>query len=557
MSDQSPPAGWYPDPQVPGLLRWWDGRWTEHVQQAATPNPVPDTRSFPPPTIRTPPPPSSWAAPPAPTIPVTAPQPATKHHGLFGAKKSLEEEVEQLRAVVAEMGIPEREQLRTELLQLRTDIPALRAEEAALLASVTPLRAELANLKNAEARLAEIQTTVVELEKKQKALEQYKEVAERAAADIQRLQNEHAELSRLVVETRETAILQEVGIYEYRHPLDNAPAYKARLTGIQAKIKDAVKAGSAVKGSTNWTVNGSSRDGSRMVSEFSKLMLRAYNNEAESIVRMMKPYTLESSIARLEKARETISKLGKTMSIRVTDGYHALRLQELELTSDYLAKVAEEKERDREERERLREEEIARREIEREMERLRKEQAHYANTLAALRASGDENAAAEIEAKAAEIEDALDGLTKRAANVRAGHVYVVSNVGAFGEDMVKIGMTRRLDPMDRIHELGGASVPFQYDLHALIFSDDAVGLETQLHHELRDRRVNWVNLRREFFRAHPDEVQELLDRLGVLVMSYVEEPEALEWRQTQTARKEGAPPPEPHHRERLALPEEE
>jgi hypothetical protein len=329
------------------------------------------------------------------------------------------------------------------------------------------------------------------------------------------------------------------------------------LTGIQAKIKDAVKAGSAVKGATNWTVNGSSRDGSRMVSEFSKLMLRAYNNEAESIVRMMKPYTLESSIARLEKARETISKLGKTMSIRVTDGYHALRLQELELTSDYLAKVAEEKERDREERERLREEEIARREIEREMERLRKEQAHYANTLAALRASGDENAAAEIEAKAAEIEDALDGLTKRAANVRAGHVYVVSNVGAFGEDMVKIGMTRRLDPMDRIHELGGASVPFQYDLHALIFSDDAVGLETQLHHELRDRRVNWVNLRREFFRAHPDEVRELLDRLGVLVMSYVEEPEALEWRQTQTARKEGAPPPEPHHRERLALPEEE
>jgi seryl-tRNA synthetase len=453
------------------------------------------------------------------------------------------------------MGIPERDQLRAEVIQLRSDIPAMRSEQAALLSAVTPLRAELANLQGAEARLQAIRAEVSELESKRSALEQFKDVAERAAADIQRLQAEYAELSRLVIETRETAILQEVGIYEYRHPLDDAPAYKARLSGIQAKVKDAVKAGSAVRGSTNWTVNGSTRDGARMVREFSKLMLRAYNNEAESIVRTLKPYTLESSIARLDKARDTITKLGGTMNIRVTDSYHELRRQELELTSDYLAKVAEQKERDREERERLREEEIARREIERELDRLRKEQTHYANTLASLRASGDAEGAAAIEAKAAEIEDALDGLTKRAANVRAGHVYVVSNVGAFGEEMVKIGMTRRLDPMDRIHELGDASVPFRYDLHALIFSDDAVGLETQLHHELRDRRVNWVNLRREFFRARPNEVRELLDRLGVLLISYVEEPEALEWRQTQTALREGVAPPEPHHRGRAALPD--
>jgi hypothetical protein len=283
-----------------------------------------------------------------------------------------------------------------------------------------------------------------------------------------------------------------------------------------------------------------------MVREFSKLMLRAYNNEAESAVHTMKPYTLESSIARLTRARETISKLGGTMNIRVTDSYHRLRVQELELTSDYLAKVAEQKERDREERERLREEEVARREIEREQERLRKERLQYANTLAALRAKGDESAASEVEAKVAEIDDAMDGLTRRAANVRAGHVYVISNVGAFGPDMVKIGMTRRLDPMDRVRELGDASVPFRYDLHALVFSDNAVGLETKLHHELRERRVNWVNLRREFFRAQPGEVRELLERLGVMLVTYVEEPEALEWRQTETARRDGTAPPERH-----------
>jgi hypothetical protein len=554
VSNRTTPPGWFPDPQVAGPLRWWDGNgWTGHVQQTA-PSPVaaPTTSSPPtafpvqPPASQPPPAPTFSAQPTAPPAQPVAPQTPSKHRGVFGAKRGLEEEVEQLRAVVAEMGIPERDELRAELLQLRSEIPALRSEQGSLLSVVTPLGAEVASLRAEEFRLRGIGAAVRDLELKRGALEQYRTAAETAAADIQKLQAEQAELSRLVIETREIAILQEVGIYEYRHPLDDAPAYKARLAGLQAKIKDAVKAGSAVKGSTSWTVNGSARDGTRMVREFSKLMLRAYNNEAESIVHTMKPYTLESSIARLDKARETISKLGATMSIRVTDTYHHLRVQELELTADYQAKVAEQKERDREERERLREEEIARREIERELERLRKEQMHYANTLAALRANGDEEAAAKVEAKAAEIEDALDGLTRRAANVRAGHVYVVSNVGAFGEDMVKIGMTRRLDPMDRVRELGDASVPFRYDLHALIFSDDAVGLETKLHHELRDRRVNWVNLRREFFRAHPSEVRELLDQIGVTLISYVEEPEALEWRQTQTARRDGGAPPEPH-----------
>jgi hypothetical protein len=275
-----------------------------------------------------------------------------------------------------------------------------------------------------------------------------------------------------------------------------------------------------------------------MVKEFSKLMLRAYNNEADNAVRSMKPYALDSSVARLDKVRETIGKLGATMNIRVTDSYHKLRVMELELTADYLSKVAEQKERDREERARLKEEEIARREFEREQDRLRKEQAHYESTLATVRAQGDEAAIAEMEAKVNEIGDALDGLSRRSANIRAGHVYVISNVGAFGPEMVKIGMTRRLDPMDRVKELGDASVPFHYDVHALIFSDDAVGLETSLHHALEDYRVNYVNMRREFFRVHPQTVKEMLDGFGATVVEYVDEPEALEWHQSENARRE-------------------
>ena len=92
--------------------------------------------------------------------------------------------------------------------------------------------------------------------------------------------------------------------------------------------------------------------------------------------------------------------------------------------------------------------------------------------------------------------------------------------------------------MDRVKELGDASVPFHYDVHALIFSDDAVGLETSLHHALADSRVNYVNMRREFFRVHPRTVREMLDGFGATVVEYVDQPEALEWNQSENHRRE-------------------
>ena len=161
-----------------------------------------------------------------------------------------------------------------------------------------------------------------------------------------------------IVETEETALLQEVGIYEYNHPLKDAVAYQAQLKTNQDAIKALARSGGAVRGATNWTVNNSAQQGQKMIREFSKLMLRAYNAEADNAVRTLKPYSLGSAISRLQKARETIAKLGQTMQIAITEEYHRLRRNELELTADYLAKKDEEKERLREERERQREEEM-------------------------------------------------------------------------------------------------------------------------------------------------------------------------------------------------------
>jgi Meiotically up-regulated gene 113 len=227
-------------------------------------------------------------------------------------------------------------------------------------------------------------------------------------------------------------------------------------------------------------------------------------------------------------------KLGRTMDIRISDIYHALRVRELELTADYLEKVAEEKEREREEKARLREERKAQQEMERERARLDKERQHYENVLAALEAKGDAEAAERLREDLERVRRAIEDVDYRAANIRAGYVYVISNLGSFGDRMVKIGMTRRLDPIDRVRELSDASVPFKFDVHALFFSKDAVGIETELHQRLADCRVNRVNLRREFFYATPEEVKaQLLEVVPGDLLQYEETSEALEYHQSR------------------------
>lgn len=349
---------------------------------------------------------------------------------------------------------------------------------------------------------------------------------------LENVQQQVKEARRSIVETDEIALLQETGVYRYRHPLTDAIAYQKRLAEIESQTKAMVKKdGGAVLATTNWSVNGSAAEGRSMVRDFSKLMLRAFNAEADNLVRSMKPYKLDSALDRLKKVAETIERLGKTMHIRISPTYYQLRIRELEVTADFLQKQAEEKEAERAEKERMREERKARQEIEDERERLAKEQQHYSNALDALINKGDEEGATRIREQLSDVTQALESVDQRAANIRAGYVYVISNVGSFGEQMVKVGMTRRLDPLDRIRELSDASVPFNFDVHALFFSSDAVGIETEMHTRLANARVNTINRRREFFRATPLEVKDHLAELAGELLEFQETPEALEYRQ--------------------------
>lgn len=137
-----------------------------------------------------------------------------------------------------------------------------------------------------------------------------------------------------------------------------------------------------------------------------------------------------------------------------------------------------------------------------------------------------------MESKLTEVNEAIAQNDFRAANIRAGYVYVISNKGAFGGNVVKIGLTRRLDPVDRINELGDASVPFRFDVHALYFSEDAVTLENDLHDLFSNQRLNWANDRKEFFFASPVEVRAaLVQRVGNL-LEFVEHGESAEYHQS-------------------------
>jgi hypothetical protein len=403
--------------------------------------------------------------------------------GLFGGKKRLEKEVEELRVLVGQLG----------------GMDALR------------IAAETDRLRN--------------------ELDQVRSAVQSAGSDLSSTQSELAAARQSVIKTNEIATLQEVGLYEYSHPLEDAVAYKVRLAELKDQYKALARGDDAVTATTTWQVNNSARAGAKMVREISKLMLRAYNAEADNCVRTVRPHRRAASVERLSKARETIARLGLSMSIRISEDYHALRVDEVLLTADYLSKVEEEKERIRAQRELQREEEAARREFEREKARLMKERSHYETALARVRASGDVTAIEQLEAQIAEIESSITGVEEREANIRAGYVYIISNIGSFGQNMIKIGMTRRLDPLDRVRELGDASVPFKFDVHAVIFSEDALGLEAALHAAFAEHRVNKVNLRREYFYATPAAVRDELARIaGQHLLEYHDLQEALEWR---------------------------
>lgn len=335
-----------------------------------------------------------------------------------------------------------------------------------------------------------------------------------------------------LIEVEDIDILQGVGIYKFDSILGNTTAYKTKIKNIEEQIKeDNKQIDKAILTNVPLVHKGKVSDSQKILRDMAKLVLRAYNAEVEDALRTLKPYKVEASIDRLDKVKATIEKLGINLGVTIKPSYHNLRIKEIKLNGDYLAKLADEKEEEKAERERLKEEEQVQKEIAIAKEKLEKESNHYENLLKQAQESGNQEAMATATAKLEEVKDSIESVEARAANIRLGYVYVISNIGSFGEGVVKIGLTRRLEYQDRIKELSGASVPFEFDIHAIVFSNDAVALETKLHHEFDKQRVNKVNNRKEFFRTPASTVKDAIEKLtGETLLVYNEIPLASDWR---------------------------
>jgi tetratricopeptide (TPR) repeat protein len=325
-------------------------------------------------------------------------------------------------------------------------------------------------------------------------------------------------------EMEDRIALQEAGIYRYHHPLENSEQYREQLATNRKTVLAIIKKGKAISSVSTFTFENSASKGNRLIRELSSLALNAFNQEFENSLRVMKAGTHLLAKKRVLAAADKVERFGKMLDLSISPEFLALRIQELELTADYLAKQAEEKLLEREQREILREEQKARRELEAERERLEKEREHYRSALQAIDSSNTGENSGELERRLQEIEQALERNDYRINNVRAGYVYVISNEGSFGPGVLKIGMTRRLIPMDRINELGDASVPFRFSVHALFFSDDAVRLEASLHKRFENNRVNRVNSRKEFFFVSPSEVRLALQEAEGALLEFDESP---------------------------------
>lgn len=424
---------------------------------------------------------------------------------------------------------------------------------------ITDIEAELAR-RRAEAS-AEQQRVTIELAN-QRASQQQEMVAlwhasqhelAQASQQLSALRAEGMALEQRVVALRhevahldDQAMFAEHGLFRPLFEVETSESYRRQIERIREQQKQLVKDGLAAICRTTWTVEGNAAKGRKMVADQLKLALRAFNGECDAVVAKVRYDNYHSLAKRVEKAFETINKLVAVNQCEITPSYLRTKQEELRLTHAYQEQLQAEREEQRAIRERLRDEQLAAKELEKAERDAAREEARLADLIARAQEQADKAAAgakhdqlvnkiAELERQLAVAAEQRQRALSLAQQTRAGHVYIISNIGSFGEDVYKVGMTRRYDPLDRVKELGDASVPFRFDVHGLIYTDDAPALEATLHRALAPYQVNLVNNRKEFFRVPLALIEQLVAKHHGRV-ELTRWPEAEEYRKTEALR---------------------
>jgi hypothetical protein len=399
---------------------------------------------------------------------------------------------------------------------------------------------EIADLDNKKDEiLLRIRT---EEEQAQKAIEKSQSEITQLKSGLDKLCQEIQSKKEEIIELDERILLQEFGMYSPIYDFANSEMYKDRLDAVRTEQKNMILYKTAATCSETWTINGSEAQGRVMTNQNIKQILRCFNDECDMLISKVKFNNIAAFIEKIRKSYDALNKMNSKNAISISYEYLSLKIDELQLAYEYAVKKQEEKEEQKRIREQMREEAKLQKEIEEARRDIEKEQKHYSNALLKLNKqleSCDEIEKEillikkqEVESHLSELDVAIKDIDYREANKKAGYVYIISNIGSFGENIYKIGMTRRLDPMERVDELGDASVPFKFDVHAIIFSDDAPRLEAALHRAFENKKVNMINNRREFFKVSLDEIEQVIKNNYDKTVEFERTPQAEQYRES-------------------------
>ena len=413
------------------------------------------------------------------------------------------------------------------------------------------------NLSNLEKMLVEKQATIEFYKTKFPEHIESAELLRRLQQEVESSENEVAQLKAQYREKKaiydalqaeaaiydETIALAEEGFYKPHFDFDTSEQYKTSLSAVREEQKAMVSGGRAVLCRTEWTVHGSAVEGRKMTRQGIRLATRAFNNERDAAIANTTWKNANTMEKRIIRSFEAINKLNQSSQIEITRAYLNQKLKEFYLAHEY----AEKRKREREERAELRAAAREEAKLEQEIAAAQREEEKYQRLLDKAKADAEKASGHKLEILKEKITELTDELAiahakneraiSMAQQTRAGYVYIISNIGSFGTGIHKIGMTRRLDPMDRVRELGDASVPFSFDVHALIYCDDAPALENTLHKTFADKRLNLRNLRREFFEVPLDEIEAVV-RQSFPDAEFIIDPEAQDYFESLAIREE-------------------
>jgi hypothetical protein len=401
------------------------------------------------------------------------------------------------------------------------------AQQKSMEVSLSELRERFKDVLNLDAEVRRLDLVTFqqrdEIELLQKQYAQKREIFERMAKEVAIFD--------------ERLAFAEMGVYEPHFDFDDSERYKGAIVAVREQQKKLINEGKAAFCTKQWTVEGSAARGKVMMDRNIRLTLRAFNNECDAAIANARWNNVNAMEKRIERARDQISKMNESLNIFIGVPYFDLKMQELRLTHEYREKLKQERDERAEVARQAREEQ----KLARDLEEAQQNHERYQELLDKARREASRAGAVQLAAFSEQIkllerdlasaQAKLQRAQALAERTKSGYVYIISNVGSFGENIIKIGLTRRLDPTERVRELGDASVPFKFDTHAIVYSDDAPKLERDLHSQFNEVRVNTRNTRKEFFRASILEIERALKQLAPDA-PFIRDVEAQEYRET-------------------------